>query len=147
MSYHLNLQYYCPSCETAYIPYEENIVCPFCKTKAMDIPKECFVLIDELIVSLRSNKAKEGRYLLGAWYVGSFSDFLQEIIFKIFDAWDKEKPSNGELFITNYINNIKFEENSACLKEYINPIALKIYYRKEELRVGLWTRLISKILS
>lgn len=146
MSYHISLEdYYCPNCNALYIPYEENMSCPKCKKVDNNIPKEYLEFIDKMIASLRVNKIDGGMFIPLGWYMGSFTDSVQDIIFHIFYAWDKKRPRDGELFITNYVNTLECDKEELYIKGYINSIALEIYARRKELRVSLWTRLLSKL--
>lgn len=146
MTYHIRLkEYKCPNCNALYIPYKENIPCPSCKTVSVNISKEYLGFIDELIVSLRVNKIREGRYIPSAWYTGSFTEYIQGIIFHLFDALDKEKPKNVELFISECLVSIKLDEGDKYLKNYIHSLALEIYSRKSELHITFWEKLREKI--
>lgn len=147
MSYHIKLkEYNCPNCNALYIPYKENMACPSCKTIPVNTPKEYLGFIDELIASLRVNKIREGRYIPSAWYTGSFTEYIQGIIFHLFDALDKDKSKNVELFISEYLGSMKLDKDDNYLKNYIYSLSLEIYSRKSELRISFWTKLVSKLL-
>jgi uncharacterized protein (UPF0297 family) len=157
MSYHIRLdEYKCSECEALYIPYEENLPCPNCKVVPANVSKEYFGFITELIASLRVNKIKNGNYFPDAWYIGSFTDYIQDIIFHIFNALEKQKFNNisnvvnflnSTVFVKKYLDSMEWDEESLYRKDYINSIIQKIYSRKKELKISLWTRLLSKLLN
>ncbi len=149
MSYHIKLkEYNCLNCNAFYIPYEEKLPCPSCNLIPKDISKEYFNFIDELIISLRVNKIREGSYLPSAWYSGSQAENIQLVFFKLFHFLNIKKPRDGEAFINEYFKNFKMEEKELeYMRDYLHTVALKIYSRKKELKVSLWARLLSKIIS
>ena len=143
MSYHIKLkEYNCPNCNILYIPYKENMPCPSCKTILINTPKEYLGFIDELIVSLRVNKIKNNRYIPGVWYIGSFTEYVQDIIFHIFEAMDNSKLNDPKLLIDEYIDLIKSDEN---IKKHIHSIVMEVYFRKNELNINYWDRLLCKL--
>jgi len=126
MSYHIKLKdYFCSKCKAEYIPYEKGILCPNCKISTENIPEEYLGFIDELIVSLMVNKHRGGEFLPMGWLEASFADSIQYILFKTFYVWDNKKPKDGESFIKEYINNLRFENKDLYLKDYI---IIKIQY-------------------
>ena len=149
MSYHMKLEEYsCPDCKAEYIPYEKGLPCPSCKIIPTDISEEYFGFIDNLIVSLRINKMSCGRYIPDAWYIGSMSDNLQSIFFRLFQFLSIKKPRDGEAFIGEYFKNFIIEEKEVeFMRDYLHTIALKVHSRKEEFHVNWWTRLIGRFLS
>ncbi|MFA5935062.1 MAG: hypothetical protein WC827_04210 [Candidatus Paceibacterota bacterium] len=149
MSYHIKLkEYKCPKCEALYVPYEENLPCPSCKTVPMtNVSKEYFRFVDGLITSLRINKINGGSYLPGAWYIGSFVDSIQELVFKIFNYMEIKKPKNMESFTKECLDLMIVDDKSLYLKDYFYKIILKIYSRRKELKVSLWTKISSMFYS
>lgn len=148
MSYHLNLkEYTCPGCNAVYIPYEKDMACPGCQRIESNVPEEYLDFISRLISSLRVNKLRGGRYIAMAWLIGSYCDYLQNLIFHVFDAIDREKPKDVEAFVTKYLDAITWDADAPYRKDYIHKIVSKIYARKKELHIGLWTRLLSRIMS
>ncbi|PIR68293.1 hypothetical protein COU49_01865 [Candidatus Nomurabacteria bacterium CG10_big_fil_rev_8_21_14_0_10_35_16] len=146
MSYHIKLkEYNCPSCSVFYIPYKNNIPCPFCKKIPADISKEYLTFINELIASLRVNKIREDKYIPSAWHTGSFTEYIQDVVFRVFNTLDKNKPNNVELFVSKYLDQIKWAGDTCYLKDYIKSIILEVYSRKNELHISFWTKLISKL--
>lgn len=147
MSYHIRLEEYnCPSCNALYIPYKINIPCPNCKKIPDNVPREYLSFIDDLITSLRINKIRNGKYLPNAWYIGSFVEYIQSVIFNIFDRLDISKTSEVEMFVNEYLDSTEWDKNIPYGKDYIHSIFLEIYSRKNELSVSLWTKLIFKLL-
>ncbi len=147
MSYHINLnEYTCPSCNAIYIPYEKNMACPSCQKIEGNIPEEYLDFISRLISSLKVNKTRGGRYIAMAWYVGSYCDYIQDVIFHVFDAIDREEPKDVEVFITKYLDSLRWDTDAPYRKDYIHKIVSKIYARREELKISLWARLLSKIM-
>ncbi len=146
MSHHIRLkEYNCPNCNALYVPYKVDIPCPNCKKISDNISQEYLGFIDELIISLRINKLNCGRYLPDAWYTGSFTEYIQEVVFHIFDALDKNKTDTVEVFIKKYLDSIEWDKESIYRKEYIHSIFLEIYSRKNELSVSLWTKILHKL--
>lgn len=141
MSYHIKLKdFFCSNCKAQFIPYEEGILCPNCKTPAENIPKEFLGFIDELICSLMVNKRRGGEFIPMGWLEDSFVDRIQFVIFKIFYAWDKKNPSGGELFIREFLNKYEFQDHNLYLRDYINSIAIRVYARKDELHFSWWNK-------
>lgn len=147
MSYHIRLKdYSCPSCNALYIPYKVDLPCPNCKKISNNITKEYFNFINELVISLRINKIKNGRYLPEAWHTGCFSEYVQNVIFHVFDALDKNKKDIVDNFVNTYLDSIDWDKDSIYRKDYIRSVFFEVYHRKNELSVGIWTKLLSKLL-
>ncbi len=146
MSYHIKLkEYFCPNCKASFIPYELKMSCPNCKTVQKNIPNEYLSFIDELIVSLRVNKIRGGSFLPGAWYMGSYAEHMQSIIFKLFYAVESKKLDiNG---LKKYMDDIRWDQTTPYFKGYVTDMALRVYSRKSELKVSFWSRLLSKLLT
>jgi len=149
MTYHIKLEEYaCPDCKAEYIPYEEGLPCPSCKTIPTDVSEKYFGFINELIASLRINKINSGRYIPDAWLTASFADNLQSVFFRLFQFWSIKKPKDGEAFINEYFKNFTIEDTEVeYMRDYLHTIALKVHSRKEEIRVSWWTRRIGRFLS
>ena len=151
MSYHINLkEYNCPSCDVLYIPYKVNMPCPSCKKIPNNTPEEYLHFIDQIITSLVINKEREGSYLPSAWYVGSFTDFIQDIFFNIFYSLNRDKPKNVDKYIKEYLDLMEWDEDAPYRKDYIHSVFNEIYSRKKELRVSMlskmWSNFLLKIL-
>lgn len=147
MSYHIKLKdYNCPDCNALYIPYKEGMFCPSCKTVPVNISKEYLGFIDQLIVSLRVNKIKGNKYIPSAWYVGSMVDQVQSVIFSVFDILETKRPANEVVAINEHLNSLTWDNNSPYLKDNIKSICQEILLRKKELRVSLFTKLLSIII-
>jgi hypothetical protein len=148
MSYHINLkEYNCPSCDALYIPYKVNMPCPNCKKIPDNTPEEYLHFIDQIITSLVINKEREGSYRPSAWYIGSFTDYIQSVIFHVFNALENKKRTDTvEVFVTKYLNSTQWDEDAPYRKDYIHSIFTEIYSRRKELRVSLWSSLWSRFL-
>ena len=148
MTYHIRLKdYTCPKCEALYVPYEEGVACPCCSTKTeIGVSKEYSDFIDSIIISLRVNKMREGRFRPSAWYMGTFVGYVQSIIFRVFDAWDKNWFDKGEIFINKQIDAINFGKDYPYIKDYIKSIASKVYKERKFLRISLFEKFLSKVL-
>jgi hypothetical protein len=147
MSYHIKLkEYNCPSCNALYIPYKVNMLCPFCRKIPENTPKEYLGFIDEVIISLKMNKVQGGRYLPNAWYIGSTSEYFQDVIFRIFDALDKNKTDTAEVFIDGYLNLTERYKDAIYMKNYIKSMFLEVYSRKSELHISIWNKFLLKLL-
>jgi len=148
MSYHIKLEEYrCSNCDALYIPYKVNMPCPNCKKIPDNTPEEYLHFIDQIITSLVINKEREGGYLPSAWYVGSFTDFIQDILFNIFYSLNRDKPKNADKYINEYLDSMEWDEDAPYRKDYIHSIFTEIYSRKKELRVSLWSRLWTRFLN
>lgn len=147
MSYHIRLKdYRCPSCDALYIPYKVDLSCPNCGRVSSNINQEYLNFIDELIVSLRVNKIKNGKYLPKAWSVECFSEYIQHVIFYMFDDLDKNKKDTVKTFVNKYLDPIDLGKNTIYRKDHVRSIFFEVYSRKKELHISIWTKLLSKLL-
>jgi hypothetical protein len=146
MSYHIKLKdYFCSSCGAQYIPYKGDIPCPNCKKAPAGNISDYASFIEQMIGSLRANKMKGGSYLPGAWYIGSFTDHIQDIIFHVFNILDDNKKEDGKSLIIKYLDSIEWDKESFYIKEHAKSIALEVYARKRELKIGFLNKILSRI--
>lgn len=146
MTYHIKLEeYFCPKCNARYIPYKVDLPCPNCKVLPATVPDVYLDFIGELVGSLRVNMTREGSYLPAGFYIGSFAEQIQYIVFNIFEHWRKKKPK-GDDFIVQYLNEILSKEEIPYMVVHLKSILKEVYLRRDELKVGFWMRLLPKLM-
>lgn len=124
MTIHINYKgYKCPNCSVLFIPFQEKLKCPKCGKVA----SEFFDLIPEIITSMKYHKRRYGFYTPPAWYTGSISEYIQSIIFTLFDKIERDKPKklNKEIVIAP-LNKTNWE-NQDYMRKHIKGIAFGVY--------------------
>jgi hypothetical protein len=112
----------CPKCSVLFIPFKKDFKCPNCNEPI----NEFFDFIPELIDSMKIHKEKYGDYMPPAWYVGSLTEHVQSIIFKLFDALERQISPNPSEFIADWLNKVKWG-NQQYLQKHIEDIASAVY--------------------
>ena len=119
----------CPKCSVLFIPFKKDFKCPNCNEPI----NEFFDFVPELIDSMKIHKEKYGDYTRPAWYVGSLTEHIQSIIFKLFDALEQQISPNPSEFITDWLSKVKWKDQQ-YLQKHIEDIALAVYeiYKDDE---------------
>jgi len=112
-----------------FVPFHKDFKCPNCAEPT----NEFFDFIPEIIEAMEYHKKRYGRYMPGAWYVGSLADNIQSIIFRIFDVLEIDKPAKPEEFIITTLDKMNWSDQQ-YLKNHVKEIALEVLknYEKEE---------------
>jgi hypothetical protein len=114
--------YKCTQCNEIFIPYGLNPSCPYCRS-ANPTSKEYSDFIRSCARSLRINR-KRGSYIPGAWYIGSFSDFVQNALFEIFDRIERGHPKNVRGYVLKELESV---QGDARHKKHVFEIFEKVY--------------------
>jgi len=147
MTYHIKLdEYFCPKCNASYIPYKKELPCPNCNAVSNSVPEKYLSFIEELVASLRVNMIREGSYSPSGFFIGSFAEQIQYIVFNIFEHWRKKKPK-GDGFIAQYLNEMLSEEEVPYMVKHLESILKEVYLRRDELKVSFWRRFFPKLIS
>lgn len=139
-------EFNCPKCKITYIPYEDGLPCPSCNMIPENVPEDNFFLIEDIISSLLFNQTKYGRYTPEAWLVHSLEDHVTQIVFTALDRIVAEKPEDIVLFVDEYLDNMKWGDES-YLKKYYREMIIKVWSRRQEMRPKFWKKVLSRIIG
>lgn len=117
---HVVYDHKCLGCGAHYIPFEEDIVCPKCNL----MEPEIFDYIPQAVASMKINKA-QGKYMPGAWWVGSLGDHILHIMFNLFDEFEQQNEEFS-VFARNYLSQMEWGDQ-AYFQAHVLEIAIRIY--------------------
>lgn len=118
--------YQCPRCQSFLLPYKRGILCPNCDMAVDDADTTKYLdVINSIAGSMELHKAEHGTYFPGAYATLDFMDYMQGVIYRIFDSMEKAKPENEEQYLMDLLDKIGWG-NQAYLKSHIEDIALEI---------------------
>ena len=121
MTMHVEYDHNCGECGAHYIPFDKGIVCPKC---GLD-ESETFDYIPQAVESMKLNKL-DGKYMPGAWWVGSLGDHVLKIMFNLFDEFELEKNKDFTTFSRNYLSQFEWGDQ-AYLEEHVLEISIRIH--------------------
>lgn len=133
MTLHLYMNHKCSECETEYVPYNSEILCPKCGDQAeMENYPE---LIEGICESFLYNIEQYGSFVPMAWVTMDISDTLQVFLFSVFERWALEESLNHEpqtrtkafkAFLNDIMEKVDLHGQD-FMKDYIREIALAVY--------------------
>lgn len=118
--------YFCPSCDYAYIPYEEDFPCPFCGAEST----KHFNFITEIVNNLITHKKEFGHFEPAQRTIRSTNDEVQDIVFHLLDYIEselQEHPSSDREKQANKLMNEVFENREKKYAEYLKGVILASY--------------------
>lgn len=129
--------YKCESCGVIFIPYGPAPMCPNCDA-ANPVSKEYADFIADCARSLIINRHK-GSYVPGTWYIGCFSDFVQNTLFTIFNQIEKAQPTYAAEYVDMQWEEVAWEPFQ---KKHIEDIFTKVYAELKREPRGIRERLL-----
>lgn len=112
----------CPKCTATYIPFKHDLPCPNCNHINPN-SDEYTDFIDLCVMSLRINR-KKGSYVPGAWFMTTDSDHIQDILFKMFDLVEKNRPEDIEEYIDSEWSQVQWKSYQ---KKHLKDIFIAVY--------------------
>ena len=124
MSIHFQLpDYECKKCKTKFIAYSKGMECPKCK-QPEESQGECYDFVGIQVNTMLNHKDEYGRFFPYGWYSGSYSEYVQGIIFRAFDCIEQNPEVGWEGFLKQKM--IDGDGNEFINEEYIRDLFIAV---------------------
>ena len=120
MTMHIYYNHNCPQCETAYIPYDDDVPCPKCGL----IERKRFDFVPQAANSALYNLSQKGDYVPGAWFTGTLGDYLMLFLFHVLDLHKRSQGATFSDTAASYFGGIDFGD-----KEFMRPYMIRLSER------------------
>jgi hypothetical protein len=122
MTLHITYNHQCPECKALYIPYDYDVKCPNCGL----LEKERFDYIPRAAASALYN-LRDGRYVPGAWWVGSYGDQVLLFVFMMLEQHRTNEDGTDFPHIARaFVDNVDWGDQEYA-KEHVFAIACRVY--------------------
>src|SRR5262249_14641673 len=129
LTLHVVYTHECGGCGAYYIPYDADVPCPRCGL----VERERFDYIPQAAASMRYNKEWRGKYMPGAWWIGSLGDHILHVLFGLFDDYEAQQEDIAfESFVDGALADREWGDQD-YMRPHIRDIALRV---REVLETG-----------
>ena len=120
------IDYACPECQTAWLPYEKGLSCPNCGRPLPD--RESTEVVDETLESARFNKRLYGKFELEFWITRRLGDRYFAWAFKALDLGEQHPELSPNSIAISTLMELDLEEMSPY-REHLSGYLARVVER------------------
>ena len=122
MTLHTDLKdVHCKKCNSVFMPFKKDFKCPNCG-EATD---KFYDFIPEIISAMHGHKNNYGSYFPPAWATMCFADYVESIVFKLFDCIEADDKIEPEAFIKKSLADSDWGDQK-YMQKHLEEIALAV---------------------
>ncbi|MEI6232193.1 MAG: hypothetical protein WCT04_04025 [Planctomycetota bacterium] len=135
------IDYACPACHTAWIPYAKGLACPQCERVLPDAESVSFV--DQTLESAKFNKRLYGKFELEYWFTRRLGDRYFAWAFKALDLTDASPELSSDSLALATLMELDLEEMSPYRAHLLGYFVSVIdgYRIQRSLKPDEWTKM------